>query len=90
MVIMSSVAKAELGALFIKAKQGMAIWATLAEMGHLQLSMPIQTDNSTTRASSQIQYYQNQQKQWTCIFIVCKREDNKNNFDICGNQAQQI
>ena len=44
---MSFSAKAELGALFINAKQAAVIWATLTKMGHLQLPMPIQTDQST-------------------------------------------
>ena len=45
---MSSAAEAKLGAIFINAKQAVAIRATLTEMGHPQLSTPIQMDNSTT------------------------------------------
>ena len=44
---MSSAVEAELGALFMNAKQAVVIWAMLAEMGHPQLPMPIQTDHST-------------------------------------------
>ena len=46
--VMSSAAEAKLGAIFINAKQAVAIRATLTEMGHPQLSTPIQMDNSTT------------------------------------------
>ena len=45
---MASAAEAELGALFINAKEGTMLRTTLEEMGHPQLDpTPIQTDNST-------------------------------------------
>ena len=44
--VMSSAAKAESGTLFIKAKQTVAIRATVTEMGHQQQPTPIQMDNS--------------------------------------------
>ena len=46
--VMASAAEAELGALFINAKEGTILRTTLEEMGHPQLDpTPIQTDNST-------------------------------------------
>ena len=45
--VMSSAAEAELGALFINAKLAVPIRTTLVELGHVQPSTPIQTDNST-------------------------------------------
>ena len=45
--LMLSAYEAELRALFINAKQAVAIRVTLTEMGHLQLPSPIQTHNST-------------------------------------------
>ncbi len=44
---MSSAAEAELGALFINAKEAVYIRQILAKMGHPQPPTPIQTNNST-------------------------------------------
>jgi hypothetical protein len=44
---MSSVAEAELGALYINAKEAVYIRLILERMGHPQMATPIQTDNST-------------------------------------------
>ena len=44
---MSSAAAAELGALFINAREAVHIRNILEEMGHPQPPTPIQTDNST-------------------------------------------
>lgn len=46
-MVMASVAEAELGALFINAKEEVHIHNILAEMGHPQPQIPIQTDNLT-------------------------------------------
>jgi len=45
--VMSSAAEAELGALFINAKEAVHLRRILLEMGHPQPRTPIQTDNST-------------------------------------------
>jgi hypothetical protein len=45
--VMSSAAKAELGALYINARKGVKIRNILEEMGHPQPPTPVQTDNST-------------------------------------------
>ena len=45
--VMSSAAEAELGALFINAREAVHIRNILAELGHPQPPTPIQTDNST-------------------------------------------
>ena len=44
--VMSSAAEAELGGLFINAREAVYIRNILAEMGHLQPPTPIQTNNS--------------------------------------------
>jgi hypothetical protein len=46
--IMSSTAKAELGALYINACNAVPMHQLLEEMGHKQPKTPIKTDNSTT------------------------------------------
>jgi hypothetical protein len=48
--VMSSVAEAKLGALFINAKTAVSTRRTLKEQGHPQTQTPIQTDNSTAHA----------------------------------------
>ena len=45
--VMSSATEAELGALFIMAREAVYIQTILKEMGHKQPATPIQTDNST-------------------------------------------
>jgi hypothetical protein len=45
--VMSSAAEAELGALFLNAKEAVYLRQILTEMGHLQPRTPIQTDNTT-------------------------------------------
>jgi hypothetical protein len=45
--VMSSAAEAELGALYLNAKEAIHIRQILTEMGHPQPRTPIQTDNST-------------------------------------------
>ena len=47
--VMSSAAEAELGALYINAREGIPARITLAEMGHKQPPTPMQTDNSTAQ-----------------------------------------
>ena len=44
---MSSAAEAELGALFLNAKEAVIIRQILTEMGHPQPRTPLQTDNTT-------------------------------------------
>ena len=46
--IMSSTAKAELGALYINAHEAIPLQHLLHVMGHTQPPTPIQIDNSTT------------------------------------------
>jgi hypothetical protein len=45
--VMSSTAEAELGALYINAREAVPQRTTLAEMGHKQPQTPMQTDNTT-------------------------------------------
>ncbi len=44
--VMASAAKAELGALYLNAKEAVYLQQILIEMGHLQPQTPIQTDNT--------------------------------------------
>jgi hypothetical protein len=44
---MSSAAEAEIGAVFINAKEGAVLSTTLEELGHTQPPTPMETDNTT-------------------------------------------
>ncbi len=46
-VVISSVAEAELGALYMNAREAVYLQRILAKMGHLQPKTPIQTNNTT-------------------------------------------
>jgi hypothetical protein len=45
--VVSSVAEAEFGALFVNAKEGTVTRTTLSEMGHIQDAADLTTDNTT-------------------------------------------
>jgi hypothetical protein len=45
--VMSSAAEAEIGALYLNAKEATVIRTTLTEMGHPQPATPMETENST-------------------------------------------
>jgi hypothetical protein len=46
--VMSSAAEAEIGAVFLNAKEGTVLCTTLEELGHHHPPTPLQTDNTTT------------------------------------------
>jgi hypothetical protein len=50
-VVISSAAEAELGALFMNAREAVYLRRILTEMGHPQPKMPDQTDNSTAEGA---------------------------------------
>jgi hypothetical protein len=47
--VMSSAAEAELGSLYLNAREAVYLWRILTEMGHPQLQTPIQTNNSMAK-----------------------------------------
>ncbi len=64
--IVSSAAEAELGALFINAREAVYLRRILVKMGHPQTKTPIQTDNSTAKGFINSKIQQNAPSQWTC------------------------
>jgi hypothetical protein len=50
--VMSSAAKAEIGAVFINAKEGAVLRTTLEELGNTQPPTPMETDNTTATGYS--------------------------------------
>jgi hypothetical protein len=67
--VMSSAAEAEIGAVFINAKEGAVLGTTLEELGHPQTPPPLETDNTTATGYINGTIKQNAQKQWICVFI---------------------
>jgi hypothetical protein len=51
---MSSAAEAEIGAVFINAKEGAVLHTTLEELGHPQTPTPIEADNTTATGYSNV------------------------------------
>jgi hypothetical protein len=49
---MSSAAEAEIGAVFINAKEGAVLRTKSEELGHKQPPTPMETDNTTVRGYS--------------------------------------
>jgi hypothetical protein len=45
--VVASAAESEVGGCFENAQSGAPLRVTLAELGHIQLAMPLRTDNST-------------------------------------------
>jgi hypothetical protein len=50
--VMSSAAEAEIGAVFINAKEGTVLCTTLVELGHPHTPTPLETDNTTATGYS--------------------------------------
>jgi hypothetical protein len=67
--VMSSAADAEIGAVFINAKEGAVLRTTLEELGHTQPTTPMEKDNTTTTGYINGTIKKNAQKPWTCAFI---------------------
>jgi hypothetical protein len=89
-VVMSSAAKAKLGALFLNAKEAVYFQQILSKMGHPQPRTPIQTDNTTAEGVINNKYNQNTPKQWTCVSMGYITKKSKDNSKFIGNQGGQI
>jgi hypothetical protein len=70
--VMSSAAEAEIGAVFLNAKEGAVLRTTLEELGQKQPPTPMETDNTTATGYSNGTIKQNVQKPWICAFIGSK------------------
>jgi hypothetical protein len=70
--VMSSAAEAEIGAVFINAKEGAFLRTTLEELGHKQPPTPMETDNTTATGYSNGTIKKKELKPWTCAFIGSK------------------
>jgi hypothetical protein len=80
--VMSSAAEAELGALFINAKEAIYIRRMLQEMGHEQPRTPIQTDNSTAEGviNNKIQPKRTKAMDMRFYWLRCQEAQNQFRF----------
>jgi hypothetical protein len=74
-VVMSSAAEAELGALFLNAKEAVYLQQILTKMGHPQPRTPIQTNNTTAKGviNNKIQAKQTKAMDM-CFHWLCNQE----------------
>jgi hypothetical protein len=67
--VMSLAAEAEIGAVFINAKEGAVLRTALEELGHTQPPTPMEKDNTTATGYTNGTIKQNAQNPWICAFI---------------------
>ena len=79
--------KAELGALYINAREAVPARRLFKEMGHPQPPTPMQTDNSTALGVvTNITSSPSKLRQWTCGSIGFGTEKPENSLDFTGAQ----
>jgi hypothetical protein len=70
--VMSSAAEAEIGAVFINAKEGAVLRTTLEELGHKQPPHRWKRIIPLPQGTAMVQSTKKAQKPWTCAFIGSK------------------
>ena len=89
--VMTSAAEAELGALYINAKEAVRMRITVEEMGHPQPKTPMQTDNTTALGVITNNIRKKQSKAWDMrMFWLRDRVNPKANSDTTGETGHQI
>jgi hypothetical protein len=78
--VMSSAAEAEIGAVFINAKEGAVLRATLEEVGHKQPPTPMETDNTTATGYNNGTIKQKRTKAMDMHFYWIKDQVKKGQF----------
>jgi hypothetical protein len=86
--VMSSAAEAELGALYINAKDAVYIRQILIEIGHPQPKTPIQTDNSTAEGVKNNKIQPKRTKAMDMPFIGYEIVRRKVNSEFTGGQEK--
>jgi hypothetical protein len=88
--MMSSAAEAEIGAVFINAKEGPVLRTTLEELGHPQPLTPIETYNTTATGYSNGTIKQKRTKAMDMRFYWLKTKSDKGNLMCTGAGATKI
>jgi hypothetical protein len=73
-LLMSSAAEAEIGAVFINAKEGAVLRTTLEELGYPHPPTPVETDNTTTRGYRNGTIKQKRTKNNGYMFLLDQRQ----------------
>jgi hypothetical protein len=80
--VMSSAAEAEIGAVFINAKEGAVLRTTLEELGHKQPPTHMETDNTTARGYSNGTIKQKRTKAMDMRFYWIKERVKQGQFNV--------
>jgi hypothetical protein len=80
--VVSSVAEAEFGALFVNAKEGTVTRTTLAEMGHNQDAIELKTENTTADGIINNIFQQKRSKSMDMILYWVKDRVEQNQFNV--------
>ena len=78
--VMSITAEAEMGAIFLDAREAIPARNTLIEMGHPQGKAPIQTDNSTAHGVCDKNMQCRRSKSWDMRFFWMRCEESQKMF----------
>jgi hypothetical protein len=87
--VMSSAAEAEIGAVFINAKEGAVLRTTLEESGHKQPTTPMETDNTTATAYSNGKIKQKRTKAMDMHFYWIKDRVKQGQFNVYWGPGYQ-
>jgi hypothetical protein len=80
--VMSSAAEAEIGAVFINAKEGAVLRTTLGELGHKKPPTPMETDNTTATGYSNGKIKQKRTKSMDMRFHWIKDRVKQGQFNV--------
>ena len=80
--VMSSAAKAEMGAIFLNAREAIPNCNALIEMGHPQGQTSIQTDNSTARGVCNNSMQCKRSKSWDMCFYWMRCKESQKMFRV--------
>jgi hypothetical protein len=87
--VMSSAAEAEIGAVFINAKEGAVLRTTLEELGHPQPPTPMETDNTTATGYSNGTIKQKRTKAMDMRFYWIKDRVKQGQFNVYWGPGYQ-
>ena len=87
--VMSSAAEAEIGAIFINAREGTVLRTTLEELGHPQPATPLQTDNTTATGYSNNTIKEKRTKAMDMRFFWIKDRVKQGQFDVYWGPGYQ-
>jgi hypothetical protein len=87
--VMSSAAEAEIGAVFLNAKEGSMLRTTLEKLGHPQPPTPLQTDNTTSTGYSNRTIKQKPTQAMDMRFYWVKDRVKQGNFHVFWGPGYQ-